>query len=322
MKTKDRILGLLEQNRGVFFSGEELARKMSVSRAAIWKAVTTLRGEGYPIEAVTNRGYCLAPDTDILSAQGISKYLDALTPSLDIHVTDLCKSTNDAVKQQAICGRPEGYTLVSNAQTSGRGRYGRVFFSPEGTGAYWSILLRPIHLAPSDAVQITAMAAVAMCEAIEEVSNVQPKIKWVNDILIDGKKVCGILTEGAYSIENGTMEYVVLGIGANIYPPMDGFPAELSDVASSIADAPETDLKNRLLAAFLRHFWEYYQYKDGNLHAEKYRAYSCVIGRQITVSSGNVARLATVEGIDDQCRLIVRCSDGQTDVISYGEIKL
>ena len=194
MTTREQLLELLENSRGTYFSGEEIARILRVSRAAVWKAVKALRQEGYAIDAVTNKGYCLSPETDILSAQGVGKYLKGEYRELEVQVLPTVPSTNALVRERANQGCPEGLTVIANTQTAGRGRMGRSFFSPPETGLYLSLLLRPTRYEPRQAVRLTAVAAVAMCEAIEAVSGREAGIKWVNDVYVQGKKVCGILT--------------------------------------------------------------------------------------------------------------------------------
>ncbi len=322
MAIKDNVLNLFEANRGTYYSGEEIAQNLGVSRAAVWKAVNTLRNEGYSIHAVNNKGYCLSLNTDILSPQGICKYLDRNRQKPDIHVLQTTESTNAIVREKANLGYPDGYTVISNQQTAGRGRCGRSFFSPSETGAYLSMLLRPKNCTASSAVRITTMAAVAMCEAIEAVSSEKPQIKWVNDIFIHGKKVCGILTEGSFSLESGLLEYAVLGVGINIYRPAGGFPAPLEDIAGSIFDSQKDDMKNRLVAAFINHFMHYYNSPHPSAYTQKYRQYSLVIGKEISVFSPSGERKAFAEDIDDECRLKVRYSGGETAYLSHGEIKI
>ncbi len=322
MTTKEKLLGLLEENRGCYFSGEEIARALCVSRTAVWKAVKALQSEGYTIDAVTNRGYCLSAETDILSLQGMEKYLEPDHRELSIHVLPTAVSTNALVREAAENKAPEGYTVIAGEQTEGRGRYGRRFFSPPDTGIYLSILLRSAHYTARQAVRITTMAAVAMCEAIEEVSGEQAAIKWVNDLYVRGKKVCGILTEASFSLENGELEYIVLGVGVNVYPPENGFPAELSAVAGAVADQPRGDLKNRLAAAFLNRVLWYYRLRDRSDYIGSYRSRSFVVGKQVTVSLPGQSRSGLARGIDDECRLIVEYDGGETASLSYGEIEV
>ncbi len=322
MTIKEKVLEIFELNKGVYFSGEEIAQTLGVSRAAIWKAVKQLQIEGYSIDAVNNKGYCLSIYTDILSPQGIQKYIKASYQNLDLHVLQTIDSTNTLVRQKADQGEPEGFIVAANEQTAGRGRYGRDFYSPSGTGLYFSLLLRPTAYAAEQAVGITTMAAVAMCEAIEEVSDEKPKIKWVNDIFIKGKKVCGILTEGSFGLESGMLEYAVLGAGVNLYAPSGGFPEELQEIAGAVFDRPQNDMKNRLVAAFINHFLDYYRKGNKEDYTEKYRQYSLVIGKEITVISAKGNQTAFVHGIDDECRLMVEYANGDRAVVSSGEIRI
>ena len=322
MQTRERLLAFLEENKGRYLSGEQIAQALLVSRAAVWKAAQALRAAGYPIDAVRNRGYCLSPAADILSAQGIAKYLKPACSGLHLQVVPEIASTNTAVRARAAEGAPEGWTVVSGSQTRGRGRIGRTFFSPPDTGIYLSLLLRPPHCQAQEAVQLTTMAAVAVCEAIEELSGVRAQIKWVNDIFIGDKKVCGILTEAALGLEDGFLEYAVLGVGINVYPPKDGFPAELRDIAGSVFAAPQDDGKNRMTAAFLNHFMADYQNRDASDYAARYRARSLAIGRDIWVMQGGQACRAHALDVDDACRLHVRYEDGRTACLTSGEISI
>lgn len=188
MTTKEKLLALLEENKGAFFSGEEIARTLQVSRAAVWKAVNALREDGYTIDAATNKGYRLSPDSDILSPQGIRRFLKPEYQDLDLTVLSTAPSTNALVREKANQGCPEGCVIVACEQTAGRGRYGRQFFSPADTGVYLSLLLRPTAYSPQQATCLTAAAAAAMCQAIEAVTGQQPGIKWVNDIFLHGKR--------------------------------------------------------------------------------------------------------------------------------------
>ena len=213
MQVKDRVLEALEANRGTYFSGEALAQKLAVSRSAVWKAIQQLRESGYPIEAASKRGYCLAKDSAILSAQSIAQYLTV--PQLRLEVEQLVSSTNTLLRQRAEAGEPEGLALVAAAQTAGRGRRDHTFFSPPDTGLYLSFLVRP-QLSAKDALLLTTCAAAAVALAIEDCAGVPAEIKWVNDVFCRGKKVCGILTEGALDLETGGLQYAIVGIGGRL----------------------------------------------------------------------------------------------------------
>lgn len=322
MGTKENLLTLLERRKGEYLSGEEIARLLSVSRTAVWKAVNALRSVGYEIDAVQNRGYCLDAHTDILSVQGIRQYLNDRWEGLDLELLPCAGSTNALLRERAVSGAPEGSVILTNQQTNGRGRLGREFYSPPDTGIYMSLLLRPQALEPAQAVGITTMAAVAACRAIEEASGKEAQIKWVNDILLNGKKVCGILTEASVSLENGRLDYAILGIGFNVYPPAAGFPPELADIADSILRNQRDDGKNRLAAAFLNHFLDIYRSDNPSEYAAAYREKSMVIGRSIQVISPAGVRNAFALDVDKDCRLIVRYEDGTVEQLSSAEISI
>lgn len=322
MATKDRLLQLLEENRGQYLSGQEIANTLCLSRAAVWKAVKALQSEGYCIDAVSNRGYCLSAQTDILSAQGIEKYLPASLKHLDITVLPSVGSTNSLVREKADAGAPEGTLVLANHQSAGRGRLRRSFFSPADTGIYMSLLLRPRNFLPTQAVRITTMAAVALCRAIESVCEETAEIKWVNDIYVRGKKVCGILTEGSFGLESGLLEYAVLGIGINLYPPEGGFDPDLQERAGALFDRKQDDMKNRLSAAFLREFFACYQTPQDSAYVREYTRRSFLIGKQVRIVLGDQERQALVLGIDEACRLLVEFEDGSQARYSSGEIRI
>lgn len=322
MTTKEKLLALLEDSKGTFFSGEEIARTLQVSRAAVWKAVSALREDGYTIDAATNKGYRLSPDSDILSPQGIRRFLKPEYRDLDLTVLPTAPSTNALVREKANQGRPEGCIIIACEQTDGRGRYGRQFFSPVDSGVYLSLLLRPTAYSPQQATCLTAAAAAAMCQAIEAVTGQQPGIKWVNDIFLHGKKVCGILTEAAVGLETGTLNYMVLGAGVNLYPPVKGFPEEIQPIAGSVLERSCPEAKNRLVGEFLNRFWDFYTHPECRAYLEDYRSRSLAIGQNVTVLSAGRAVSAYAYGIDDDFRLLVRYENGDTEALSYGEIRI
>lgn len=322
MGTKEELLELFENNKGVYFSGEAIAERLSLSRAAVWKAVKALQSEGYCIDAVRNKGYCLAVETDILSAQGIQKYLEPVCRGLKLAVFPTLESTNTLVREKAAVGTPEGYTVVANTQTRGRGRSGRSFYSPADTGIYLSLLLRPHHYSSIQAVRLTTMAAVAACEAIETVSSQKAMIKWVNDIYVAGKKVCGILTEASFGLEDGYLEYAVLGVGINVTPPAGGFPSELKEIAAALFDHPQSDGKNRLAAEFLNRFMTHYSSPRSNAYIEDYRSRSLVIGKEIQVLLPDRTRKALALDVDQECRLLVEYADGKREYLTSGEVSI
>ena len=319
MSTKDTVLALFEKNKGFYVSGERIASELNISRTAVWKAVKKLQREGYEIKAVTNRGYCLDKDADVLSAHGIRSFFGSECADLRPEVFVTVDSTNNVCREKAVRGEAEGYVAVAGAQTLGRGRRGRSFYSPAGSGIYMSILLRPEGYSEKQVLHLTTMAAAAVCGSIRKLSGKDAGIKWVNDILIDGRKVCGILAEADYSSE-GVVDDVIVGIGINAYPPDKGFPADLSQTAGSVFDYPEAGLKNELAGTILSRFMEYYM--SGNNGSEDYRDMCIVPGKDINVIRPEGSVTAHAVGLDDDCGLIVRYEDGTEEVLRSGEISI
>lgn len=321
MQTKDKLLTLLQSRKGEFVSGEEIAEALTLSRTAVWKAANALRTSGYRIEAVRNRGYRLAAGADILCKSDMEALLGTDGEGLTLEVLSCVDSTNSLLREKANAGIPEGYVVLAGQQTGGRGRMGRRFYSPPDTGLYLSLLLRPTHLPPAQAVGITTMAAVAACRAIEEVSHQDAQIKWVNDIYLGGKKVCGILTEASIGLESGSLDYAVVGVGFNVCPPEEGFPEEISRIAGAILPRSQEGARNRLAAAFLKHFLAIYR-SGGTGYAEEYRRRSLVIGKPIQVLSPAGQRPAFALDVDSSCRLIVRYDDGTVEALSSSEVSI
>ena len=321
MSVKERLLPLLNDRGKDYLSGEDAARLLGVSRNAVWKAVSSLKKEGYSIEAVTNRGYRLINSGDILSPAEIEKYLTVLKGKLDIEVRETVTSTNALLKEKAALGAPEGTDLVALSQTAGRGRFTRKFFSPADSGIYMSILLRP-HISAESATLITTAAAIAVAEAAEKLSGRKTGIKWVNDVLIEGKKICGILTEASLDIESGALDYAVLGIGLNAYEPTGGFPDEIKNIAGAIFKERNDGLRSRLTSEVLESFFKYYKDISERTYLKAYRERCIVLGKQINVLSSSGARLATALDIDENCRLRVKYASGEESLLSSGEISI
>lgn len=328
MATKDNLLKVLEKEKGKYYSGEELALALDISRTSVWKAVNALRKDGYNISAVTNKGYCLAEDTDILSQSGIEKYLEAEKSGFDIEVLKETESTNTYLKELAEKGAKEWKVVVSACQTKGKGRLGRRFESPGNTGIYLSILLKPGHIPAQKAGMITTLAAVAVSEAIEEVSDNEALIKWVNDIYINGKKVCGILTEAAFDMENSSLSYAVLGIGINVYEPEGGFDGSIKNIAGAVFEEKVNDIKNKLTALVLTKVKNYYNELVDNEKGKnasfisKYKKKSLVLGKEISVIKHNETKPAKAIDLDDECHLIVEYEDKKREVLASGEISI
>ncbi|MEM1485886.1 biotin--[acetyl-CoA-carboxylase] ligase [Oscillospiraceae bacterium PP1C4] len=313
------ILYLLEQNKGKIMTGGELAKQFQVSRTAVWKAINTLREDGNEIESYPNSGYMLLENSDGLSEQSIEKNLTTQKLGRTLKVLKTVDSTNQYIKIQDVAALPEGYTVISNEQTNGRGRLGRVFYSPLSQGVYLSILLRP-QIALKEVPFLTLCTAVAVCRAIEIVCSIQVGIKWVNDIFYNGKKLCGILTEGVISAEMGAAEYVVIGIGINT----GKVAAQVEDIATSIRSAGNVyGARNRLIAEILNQLESiYFDFLDGKKQAilNAYTEKLFIIGHDVTVQRTNESYPATVIGINDSGELLVKNKDGETLCVGTGEI--
>lgn len=323
MSAKEELLARLEARRGAWVSGGALSQELGVSRSALWKAVEALKREGYPLEAQAGKGYRLPAGAARLSAQGIALNL-AARDFYRITVARQVDSTNLRAKALAAQGEAEGAVVVAEAQTAGRGRMGRAFYSPSRDGFYLSILLRP-SIPATQALCLTTAAAVAVCQALETVCGLSPKIKWVNDVLVEGKKVCGILTEAQVNLENGELDYAVVGIGINVELPEGGYPPELASIAGALyprGGVPD-GLRNRLAAGVLDHFYRQYR-APAQAHLADYRARSGVLGKAILVMDPGLGsappRPATALAIQDDFGLLVEFQDGTRQVLSSGEV--
>lgn len=318
MSVKEEIMKLLSKNRGRYISGSYIAKELNVSRTAVWKAIKKLEEDGFLIEAVTNKGYMLTEDTDILSVAGVNSYLN-MDNNIRLEVFRSIDSTNLELKRRAT--EAEGLVVAAMEQTGGMGRLGRKFSSPADTGIYFSILLKPT-IDTSEVTLLTTIAALSVCEAIEKCTDKHPSIKWVNDVFIDGKKVNGTLTQASFSMENLAPEYIIVGIGINVYEPEGGFPEEIKDIAGAVEKERSGDLKNRLLAEVLNSYFYYYNNFGKKEFIPEYRKRSFVIDRDVNIISPNNSAKAHVLDIDDMCRLVVSYEDGTTDVVSTGEISI
>ncbi len=319
MTVKEHILKLLENNRGKYYSGQDIAEEINVSRAAVWKAVKQLQADGYRIDAVSNKGYCMSDDNDIISADSIKKYLTIHINNIEVYKT--VTSTNDLAKQYALDLKPEVTVIVAREQTAGRGRKGRSFYSPMSTGVYISVLLRP-ELTAEKTLYITTAAAVAVAKAIEKISRKEAKIKWVNDIFVDGKKVCGILTEGAIDFETGKMQYAVLGIGVNIKKPENDFPSEIQNIAGSVFDTTDKEVSSIIVAEILNNFMNYYKNLASKPFYEEYKKRMFLIGKQLTVYSGKDSYPAVAIDLDEELSLIVKDENGNIKKLNTGEVSI
>ena len=319
--TKSRVLALLSEHRGTHISGETLADTLSVSRNAVWKAIRSLRQEGWRISAVTNKGYCLEEQNDMLTEQGIRNCIGEHAEISRILVYQELVSTNQTAKELALSGAPHGTAVFAEMQTGGRGRFQRTFYSPAG-GLYCSVILRPEKLHFQHITAVTAFAACAAADTVEEISGRSPQIKWVNDLYLDGKKICGILTEAVTDMESGGIGWVVVGIGMNLTEPVGGFPADLRDIAGSVFDGTMIpDVRNTAAAGILKHLLPGSPPSDAEIFA-RYRCRMMMLGKTVTYRQGGDVLSAVAEDIDSCGRLVLRMPDNSINAVSSGEIRL
>ena len=322
MSTKHHILALLEGNRGQSISGQQIAEQLGISRNAVWKTVKELEKDGHKIKSVTGKGYLLCEDSDVLSVQGMLPFLPCVEMAENIHLYDHLASTNKTAKEMAVSGAGHGTAIIADMQTAGSGRYNRKFFSPPG-GIYLSLVLHPVHLW-FDPSMVTLFAALSVCEAIEAVCQKQPQIKWVNDILLEEKKIGGILTQAIVDFESGATGWIILGIGINFSTPELAFPEELRKTAGSIfAREKPTVSRNRLIAEVIgRVLAPAAKYSEKEI-IERYKQRLSTLGQKVLVSSGGSEPYpATALDIDSAGHLVVQTSSGEILCLSAGEVSI
>ena len=322
MAVKDAVLHALEQARGERLSGGRLAEALGVSRAAVHKAISVLRAEGLAIDGVPGEGYRLADSDDSLTAAGVQALLSSGCIGREMLVVPSLTSTNTVMKERYL-DRPHGFVLAAEEQTGGRGRLGRTFVSPADTGVYMTILLHPT-LPLSHLSFVTISAAIAVVRAIEQTAGFTPQIKWVNDVLMNGRTLCGILTEATIEGETGTVSSLVVGIGINLHPN-PAWPEEVQAVAGAISDFGKPPRRAELAAAVLNHFEDVYALLDQGKEPElleQYRERLCCIDRPVTVISPAGRYEAECIGLDENAHLLVKTADGQVNALSSGEISI
>ena len=322
--TKDEILAMLRSSREGFISGESIAEEMNVTRAAIWKAIDSLRNEGHIIRAVPKKGYILESMIDDLTEEGIRSHLREDTKVSRVIFMKEIDSTNNFAKRLAMhegASCLNGTLIAANHQTSGRGRHGHTFDSPPGTGLYMSLILRP-NTDVSEFQMITIADAVAVCLAIEDLypsSKGEIKIKWVNDIYFRGRKITGILTEALTNFENGEIENVITGIGINVSTRK--FDGDASGIAGSIFQDNEFIFRRDELCArvadYVMSFAE--NLNDPEL-IKAYRERSMLTGEDITYMKNDTQYRGYVERIDDRGGLVIVNDDGEIETLRSGEV--
>ncbi len=322
--SRETILSLLLAHPGEYLSGEAMSQRLGISRAAVWKSIETLRQEGYIITSAPNRGYRLDSAPDRIREGELAGPLAGCTVGSTLVCLDTIDSTNTECKRRAMSGAPHGLVVLSEEQTGGRGRLGRSFQSPRGCGLYLSALLRP-QLPPDQVVDFTAYAAVAVCDGIEAVCGVRPQIKWTNDIVLQGKKLCGILTELGLESETNTLQYLVTGIGVNVNHGPEDFQDEVREIATSLAlclgrPVRRADLAAAIIRALDRMCAGFPDNKAEYL--DRYRADCLTPGNQVQLITPVSRQEARAIAIDDDFRLVVEFPDGSRKALSAGEVSV
>jgi BirA family biotin operon repressor/biotin-[acetyl-CoA-carboxylase] ligase len=321
MSVKNEILHVLESNKGRNISGQELADMLKVSRTAVWKAISSLKDEGHLIESSSNKGYSLSSSSDVLSSEGIRLYLNEEFKNIPITVYKAIESTNSEAKLSAVQNAEHGTTIIAEEQTKGRGRFGRDFYSPSDSGIYMSIILKP-ELTIENSVLVTTAAAVAVCHAIEKFTNDLPMIKWVNDIFIGDRKVCGILTEAMTNFESGVMDSVVVGIGINVKTKKEDFPLELRNTAGSIFNGNDDFIRNQLSAEIINNLLTICKSMKDRSFMQIYKQRSMILGEHILYKKNNNWHEGYALDIDDCGGLVVYTGEGQKITLNSGEVSI
>lgn len=318
---KAEILKYLKEAKG-HVSGQELCDRLGVSRTAIWKVIEQLRKDGYEIEAVRNRGYRLVESGDVLSEAELKSMINTRWAGQNLVCCDQVDSTNNEARRLAEQGEPNGTLVVAEQQTAGKGRRGRTWSSPPGTGIWMSLLLRP-DFSPEHASMLTLVAALAVETGIREVTGLDCQIKWPNDIVLDGKKICGILTE--MSTEEDCIRHVVVGIGINVN--IRDFPEEIGQTATSLAivsgkERKRAPLVDAVLRAWERYYELYSQTLDMSLLCETYNARLVNLGREVRVLAPKDGYSGISHGINNAGELLVELENGEIREVISGEVSV
>jgi BirA family transcriptional regulator, biotin operon repressor / biotin---[acetyl-CoA-carboxylase] ligase len=322
MTTKEKLLAKLKAHAGQWISGEQVSNQLGISRAAIWKQINGLKSDGHGIQSLPKKGYRLARAADLMLpaeiAAGLTTRVMGRSGLVCLKETD---STNLQAKARAAQGADEGTVVVAETQTSGRGRRGRSWFSSAGRSIYASIILRP-PMAPAQAPQITLMTAVAVAQTLRETAQLNATIKWPNDILIDGKKIAGILTE--ISTDMDVVDYVVVGLGINVNTLEKEMPADIRAIATSALIQKGAPVERvTLLCALLKNFERCYDQLKSDGFAPimaQWRRMSDIIGQPVYVDVLEKRYTGIVAAVDDDGVLILEDKQGHRHRIFSGDV--
>lgn len=319
MKTK--ILALLREN-GDYLSGQELCSRFGVSRTAVWKSINQLKEDGYVIEAVQNKGYRLIGCPEILSETELKSRMKTAWAGKNLYYHKQTGSTNIDAKKLAEEGAVHGTLVVADMQNAGRGRRGRSWQAPAGNNIYMSIALKP-EFPPDRASALTLVMALSVAEAMQAVCDGEYRIKWPNDIVLNGKKLCGILTE--MSAETDYIHYVVIGVGINVN--QTEFPQELQETATSVFKETgkvisRAGLIERILMEFEKNYDHYLETLNLAGLMERYNALLINRGREVKVLDPKGEYTGIAEGITESGELRVKKSDGEVVLVYAGEVSV
>ena len=318
---KAEILSLLRE-RGSYVSGQELCEHFNVSRTAVWKAVNQLKKEGYCIQAVQNRGYLLVSEDEVFGQNELESRMDTEWAGHPVSFYETINSTNLRAKLDADNGAPEGALVVVDMQTAGRGRRGRTWSSPAGLNVYFTLILKPRYV-PDKASMVTLVMALAVAEGIRETCGVEAGIKWPNDIVVNGKKVCGILTE--MSVEKDFIHHVVIGVGINV--GLQEFAPELADTATSLQaecgrKVPKAALVANIMKAFEKYYESFREKTDLSDLVDSYNKMLVNRGKTVRVLDPKGEYSGVAEGINELGELLVELPDGHVENVYAGEVSV
>jgi BirA family biotin operon repressor/biotin-[acetyl-CoA-carboxylase] ligase len=322
--TAATILRLFREAGSGFVSGELISREIKVSRTAVWKHINGMRKAGYIIEAIPSRGYHLLSSPDILSLEEVRGKLSTTRIGCRLVCLPETISTNADAFRLAEEGAEEGTSVIADAQSGGKGRRGRDWLSPAGVNLYCSVVLRP-SIMPHEAPQLTFLSAVAVARAIEGATALKPEIKWPNDVLIDGRKVAGLLNE--MSAETDGINFVILGMGVNLNMTSAQFPADLRTPATSLLLAQGRPVNRamftaRMLGELDRLYTDFLHHGFGPVRDEWHRRCNAN-GREIVVSEAGVdAARGMFHGIDGDGALLLRSPSGTVERILSGDVRV
>ncbi len=320
MSTKEKVLLMLIENQDQFVSGEKIATELEISRNSIWKAINKLKDDGYNIISISNKGYSLSLSSDTLSKEGLLSLVKNRN-DFEVELFDTIDSTNTYLKNKLQKTNDKKQLVISKHQSSGKGRLGRSFYSPSDSGLYFSLGFIP-SIDFTDISLVTSIAAVALCKAIDDVLFIKCSIKWVNDLIYKSKKVSGILTEASLSIENSMIENIVIGVGVNLYQPSLGFPSDIASKAGWLLESEYINCKNKLVASFINHFFEFYNNYDQKNIMNNYRSRSLVLNKNVSITYNNSKIKGKVIDITDKNELVLLKEDNEILHINSGEVTL